>query len=114
MAKLLQGQCFRRNMQQVKTAGAVVEAGAKEQSPIPEQPWQRNALNSDGEEKEDAVAAPSENSRRADLLVCGCWSPKTDCWIDFVMTDINHPSYRSRTPAAVLRSHKQRKKIVPC
>ena len=109
--KLSRGQRRRRNKQQAKVAGVgEVEAGAKEPSPDPEPPRRRNALDGDGEEKEEAVCAPSEDNRRADLLVRGCWSPNTDCLVDFVVTDVNQPSYRSRKPEAVLRSHEQRKK----
>jgi hypothetical protein len=111
VAKLSRGQRRRRNKQQAKAAGeGEVEAGGKEPSPDPEPPRRRNALDGDGEEKEEAVCAPSEDNRRADLLVRGCWSPNTDCLVDFVVTDVNQPSYRSRKPEAVLRSHEQRKK----
>ena len=109
--KLSRGQRRRRNRQQAKAAGAgEEEAGAKDPSPAPEPPRRRNALDGDGEEKEEAVCAPSEDNRRADLLVRGCWSPNMDCLLDFVVTDVNQLSYRSRKPKAVLRSHEQRKK----
>jgi hypothetical protein len=45
-----------------------------------------------------------------DLLVHGCCSPNTDCLVDFVVTDVNQPSYWSCTPAEVLLSHEQWKK----
>jgi hypothetical protein len=109
--KLSRGQRRRKNRQQAKAqAQAHEEAGTKDPSPASEPPRQRKALDGDGEEKEEAVYAPSEDNRRVDLLVRGCWSPNTDCSVEFVVTDVNQPSYRSRKPEAVLRSHKQRKK----
>ena len=56
------------------------------------------------------MAASSEENSRVDLIVRGCWSPNTECLVEFVVTDVNQPSYKSRTLAAVLRSHEQRKK----
>ena len=107
VATLSWGQRRRRNRQEAKATGGVVEAAAKEVIPAPEQPRRRHALYGDGDEKKDAVADSSEDNRQADLLVCGCWSLNTDCLVDFVVTNVNQPSYKLRTPATVLRSHEQ-------
>ena len=67
-------------------------------------------LDGDGEEKEEAVGRPSENLKRADILVRNVCSNRTDCMVDSMVIDPNQPSYRSSTPEAVLRKHKHHKK----
>ena len=82
----------------------------REEAEAPEAKRRFNALDGDGEEKEEAVCGPSDDRKRADMLVRNVWSNRTDCLVDFVVTDPNQPSYRNSTPEAVLRRHEQRKK----
>jgi hypothetical protein len=93
-----------------REAQGVFEEEEAEASPPPEAERRKHALDGDGEEKVEAVVSPSDDQKRADLLVRGVWSPRTDCLVDFVVTDVNQPSYRQCTPAGVLRKHEQRKK----
>ena len=58
-----------------------------------------HALDGDGEETLEAVVIPSDNQKRVDLLVRGVWSPRTDCLVDFVVTDVNQTSYQQYTPS---------------
>ena len=62
------------------------------------------------EEKLEAVVSLSEGEKRADLLIRGVWSPRKDCLVDFVVKDVNQPSYRQCTLAGVIRRYEQLKK----
>ena len=53
------------------------------------------------------MCGPSDDRKRADMLVRNVWSNRTDCLVDFVVTDPNQPSYRNSTPEAVLRRHER-------
>ena len=86
------------------------EETPREEAEAPEAKRRFNALDGDGEEKEEAVWGPSENCKRADMLVRNVWSNRKDCLVEFVVTDPNQSSYWNSTPEAVLHRHEQRKK----
>ena len=51
-----------------------------------------------------------DTRERGDLLIRNLWENGTDCIIDVRVTDLDAPSYVSRSPAKVLASHEQQKK----
>ena len=85
------------------------EEEAAKAIPSPEAERRKHTLDGDGEERLEALASPSVDDKLVDLLVRGVWPPRTDCLVDFVVTDVNQPSYRQCTLGGVIRRHEQRK-----
>ena len=69
-----------------------------------------NTLDGDGEEKVEVVCGPSEDEKYVDLIVQNVSPDRTDCLVDFVVTDHNQPSYRRCTPEGLLYKHENREK----
>ena len=92
-------------------AGVIVnEEEAKEEEEALDQKRQLNALNCDVVVKEEAVYSSAEDEKHADLLFHKILSERTDCLVDCVVCDPNHPSYQRFTLAGVILRHIQVKK----
>ena len=63
-----------------------------EEAETPEDGIRRKDLDGDVEDTEDGIMNPSNDLKRAYMLVYGIWSPRMACLFDICVTDGNQPS----------------------
>ena len=65
----------------LRRRGREYEDEAFEETPSPEEERRKHTLDGDGEEKLEAVVSPSDDEKRADLLVHGFGTRGLSAWL---------------------------------